>query len=353
MKIVLFFLLILTANPAFSQNDSTQHIVFSGFIDAYYAYDFNEPQTHERPGFLFNHNRHNEININLAYLKVAYTSEKLRGNLALMTGTYPQYNLAAEQELLRNIYEANVGVQLSDRLWLDAGIFTSHIGLESAVSTNNYTLTRSLAAENSPYYESGAKITYEAGSKWVLTALILNGWQNIREPEGNSNKAIGTQIQFKPTADIVINSSTFIGNEKPDSVKQRRYFHDFYANFQIRPNLKLAAVFDIGAEKRLGVSNYNIWYTPGLLLHYGLSDKVAVAARAEYYSDADGVIISSDTPNGFKTSGYSLNLDFAPMRNILLRAEGRFLDSKDAVFTRRNQPVDKYSGITSSIAISF
>src|SRR5687767_12481180 len=176
MKIFLPILLFLTAIPAFSQNDSTRHMVFSGFVDAYYAYDFNNPGTHERPGFLYNHNRHNEFNVNLAFLKAAYASDKLRGNFALMAGTYPQYNLAPEQDLLKNIFEANAGVQLSKGLWLDAGIFASHIGLESAVSTNNFTLTRSLAAENSPYYESGVKMTYEVGSKWIFTALVLNGW---------------------------------------------------------------------------------------------------------------------------------------------------------------------------------
>ncbi len=347
----------MTSQITYAQTDTVNSapakLTFSGFADVYYAYDFNEPVTHERPGFLYNHNRHNEFNVNLAFLKVAYASDRVRGNLAVMAGTYAQYNLAAEQDLLRNIFEANAGVRLAPKLWLDAGIFASHIGLESAISKDNYTLTRSLAAENTPYYESGAKITYEAGSQWVFTGLVLNGWQNIREPEGNSNKALGTQIQFKPTDKILLNSSTFFGNEKPDNAKQRRYFHNFYATFQIQPQLKLAAFFDIGAEQALETDSYNTWYSPAILLHYGLSDKVAVAARAEYYSDEDGVIISSGTPNGFKTTGYSLNLDYAPAPNVLLRVEGRLLDSQDAVFTRANRPVDKSTAITSSIAISF
>ena len=38
----------------------------------------------------------------------------------------------------------------ADNLWLDAGIFVSHIGLESANSRDNLTLTRSIMADNSP-----------------------------------------------------------------------------------------------------------------------------------------------------------------------------------------------------------
>lgn len=356
MKSIYILLFFITSQITYAQTDSVStpgSITFSGFADAYYAYDFNKPATHERPGFLYNHNRHNEFNVNLAFLKAAYTADRVRGNLALMAGTYAQYNLAAEQDLLKNIFEANAGVRLAPGLWLDAGIFASHIGLESAISKDNYTLTRSLAAENSPYYESGAKVTYEAGRKWVFTGLILNGWQNIQEPAGNSNKALGTQIQFKPSDKILFNSSTFFGNEKPDNAKQRRYFHNFYATFQIQPQLKLAAFFDIGAEKKLATDAYNTWYSPAVLLRYNLSDKVTLAARAEYYSDEDGVIISSGTPNGFKTTGYSLNLDYAPVSNVWLRVEGRVLASQDAIFTRDDKAVDKSAAITSSLAISF
>jgi hypothetical protein len=129
-------------------NNST--ITWSGYVDAYYAYDFNQPDDHLRPSFLYNHNRHNEFNINLAYIKGAYSSNRTRANLAIMAGTYAQYNMA-ESPLLQHIFEANVGIKLSQKhdIWLDAGILPSHIGFESAVSKDCWTLTRSILAENS------------------------------------------------------------------------------------------------------------------------------------------------------------------------------------------------------------
>ncbi len=137
-------------------------VTFSGFLEAYYSYDFDNPDDHKRPFFLYSYNKHNEVNINLAYLKAAYNSERVRGNLALMAGTYANANLAAESGVLKNIYEANGGIKVSqDRdLWIDAGIFGSHIGFETAIGPSNWTLTRSILAENSPYYESGAKVSY-------------------------------------------------------------------------------------------------------------------------------------------------------------------------------------------------
>ena len=36
-------------------------LTFSGYVETYYSYDFNEPENHTRPGFVYSHNRHNEI----------------------------------------------------------------------------------------------------------------------------------------------------------------------------------------------------------------------------------------------------------------------------------------------------
>jgi hypothetical protein len=98
---------------------------------------------------------------------------------------------------------------------------------------------------------------------------------------------------------------------------------------------------------------FNTWYSPGLLAHYRLTPQLAVAARVEYYQDPDGVIISSNSPKGFKTSGYSLNLDYGPARHVLVRVEGRLLEARDAIFIRRSGPAHNSTTITSSMAISF
>jgi Putative beta-barrel porin-2, OmpL-like. bbp2 len=154
-------------------------LTISGYLEVYYSYDFNKPESNTRPGFLYNFNRHNEFNVNLGLIKAAYNSERVRANLALGAGTYMNANYAAEPATLRNIYEANVGVKLTRQknLWFDIGIMSSHIGFESAIGKDNWTLTRSLVAENTPYFESGAKLSYTThDGKLLLSALALNGW---------------------------------------------------------------------------------------------------------------------------------------------------------------------------------
>lgn len=373
MKKVLILLtvlpLILSNKDSFAQKDSTAastaSLTFSGYAELYYVQDFDQSKAQERPGFLYNHKRNREVNVNLAFLKAAYAGERLRGNLALQVGTYAQYNYAAEQPLLRNIYEANAGIKLSKNrdLWLDAGVFASHIGFESAVSKDCWTLTRSLVAENSPYYLAGAKVTYNApNGKWTLLGAVLNGWQRINRLPGYTKPSFSTQVQYKPSSTVTFNWSTFLGADRPDSIKQTRFYNNFYAIINPAGKVGVTLGFDIGADrkpltaggKRLETGRY-VWYTPVIIARYATSSRSYLAVRVEYFADQNGVIISTGSANGFKTWGYSVNYDYAILPSAVWRIEYRGLSSKDAIFTETaSSPARRTNNaLTTSLAISF
>ena len=333
-------------------------LTISGYAEAYYQYDDNNPLNNKRPGFVYSHNRNNEVSLNLAYIKAGYSTGKLRANVAFGVGSYTNANYSAEPDVLKNIYEGNMGFKISEKhdLWVDAGIFSSHLGFESAIGKDNWTLTRSLFADNSPYFETGAKISYTSpNGKWFLSGLVLNGWQRIQRVEGNVTPAFGHQLTYKPNAKLTLNSGSFIGNDKPDSSRQMRYFHNLYVVYQMNENIGITTGFDIGAEqKEKGSSNYNAWYTPVLIVKYNLTDKFSLTARGEYYRDKAGVIIAAGTQNGFKVFGYSLNVDYAILPNLVWRTEIKSLSSKDDIFVKRNESFTKNSfSATTALAISF
>ena len=119
MKTKLVLLLAMIGVASFSSAQDSTHtpsLKISGYAEAYYSNDLANPGDHLRPGFFYSYNRHNEVALNLGFIKAAYSAERARANLALMTGTYAQYNLAAEPALLQNIYEANAGIKLSKKL---------------------------------------------------------------------------------------------------------------------------------------------------------------------------------------------------------------------------------------------
>jgi hypothetical protein len=355
MKIIIFSVLTVSAIDVSAQdssaNEKKSRLEISGYTDIYYQYDFNKPSDKLRPPFLYNFKKHNEINTNLTLLKASYHGKKFRANLGVMAGNYAKYNLAAEPEFFRYIYEANIGYKFSEKVSVDAGIFPSHIGCESAIAKDNWNLSRSILAESSPYYETGIKFNYTPNDRWTFSLLGLQGWQNIKDH--NSSKALGTQIVFTPNEKMIFNSSSFIGNEKPDSAKQVRFFHNFYFTYHISSNLKTLFMLDLGAEKKIDKNGYNKWMGTALLLQYSFAKKFAAAARAEFYRDKNGVIVSNYLPAQFETTGLALNIDFHPTKNFVIRAEMRSLHSRTNIFTRNSMPVRSNFSLLTSVAFYF
>lgn len=335
MRFRLLILTLFLSNTIFAQTDTLKKLTFSAYGELYYSYDFSNPVNHEKSNFIYNHKRHNELNANLLLVKANYLDEKYRANIGLMTGNYAQYNLPSEPTWAQFIYEANIGLKLTDKknIWLDVGILPSHIGFESAISADCWTLTRSLLAENSPYYETGLRLSYTSSNeKLFLSTLLLNGWQRIQKPDFVQRPSFGVQANYKPISKLTFNYSNFIGTNKPDSLNSFRHFHNFYLQFEPTNKFGIIAGFDIGFENISNNKYYN-WYTPVIILRQRTSKKTMVTFRAEYYSDLKEIIITTGTANGFQIFGLSSNFDYEISDKIKFRIEGKLYNSKDKIFT--------------------
>ncbi|MES2502311.1 MAG: porin [Pseudomonadota bacterium] len=335
----------------------SDHLQFSGYLETYYLHDFNESSVNRRPIFTYSHNQTEKPSINLAMAKVAFKTNQLRANLALGSGSYMRANYAAEPSAFQNLFEANIGVKLLDSydVWLDVGVMPSHIGFESAIGTENWTVTRSILADNSPYFETGARLSYTSeDGKWYASGLLLNGWQRIQRPEGNTTPSLGHQLTYKPNANITLNSSSFVGNDKSDRHRKMRYFHHFYGQYQLNDYLSLITGFDIGAEQNeRGSHKYNVWFTPIVVAKYTHSDRLSFAVRAEYYRDKDAVIVDAGTTDGFGMTSYSANMDLKLSKDITLKTELRKYEGEDKYFVENNRASRDSLTATTALCVNF
>lgn len=338
-----------------SERDSLQSSIdFVGVADVFYSYDFNQPSNSVRQDFFFNYNRHNEVNLNMGLMGLRINDDKFRANLDLHAGTYAQDNYAAEQSVLRHIFQANVGMLLSEKqnLWFDAGIFPSHLGFESALFFKNATLSRSLVAESSPFFLSGAKLSYKPSKKWDLLVVVSNGWQRIQRIPGSSMLSYGTQIIYQANKESLLNWSTFITTDDPDSTRRMRYFSNLYADLTLGENWKCILGFDYGLQQvNIGSSNFHSWWAPTAILTYAFHDEWSATLRGEYYQDENEVIISSAQNQGFDALGYSLNIDYAPHNRPMCRLEFRRLHSQFSPFINQGGLSNSNWFITASMAI--
>jgi len=341
--------LFLGGLPCAAQ-DSTQ-VRFSAYAEVYFSFDLTRPADGERPSFLFNHKRHNEVNANLVVVQAKVSRTRVRGALGLMAGTYPQYNLVAEPAALRNIYEATVGLRLSSSrdLWVEAGVFPSHIGLESAIGLDCSTLTRSLVAENSPYYEAGARLLYTPRSGVLLSALVLNGWQRIQRPVGQQFPAFGTQVQLTDTSGGVLNWSTYFGSEQADSVGQWRLYNNLYAGVD---GEYAGAYFgvDVGAQQNtVDRSKADGWIALLAIAKGRFAKRWWAIGRIEYFLDDQRVVT-----DGISMLGASAGLDLRLDERTSWRMEGRFLlDAEERFVLHDGTPQQWNAAITTAFCMRF
>lgn len=334
MRFTFLILMFFITAHGFAQSDSSKSFRISGYLETYYSYDFLRPGNNEKPDYNYNYKKHNQLNVNLAFVKASYQAKRLRSNLALMTGNYAMYNLSAEPNWAKPIFEANVGVKLLEDkdLWLDAGVMPSHIGFESAVGSDCWNLTRSILAENSPYFESGIKLNYTNKKQDVYVAMhLLNGWQKIAITDGSPKPSIGIQVNYKPTSSLTLNYSNFMGTVNRPGTNAFRTFHNVYAIYDASPKYGFIFGFDIGTQKANNTQTA-VWYTPVIISKINLSTKSKIAARLEYYSDRQQIIIPTATSGGYQTFGASINYDYQISPKILWRSELKRYDSKDAIF---------------------
>jgi hypothetical protein len=317
------------------------------FVDTYYAYDFNNPPNHDRVlvnsgengitnTYVTTASRSNEFNLNLAYLEGGVVGNDYRGRLALQAGTSVEANMANQPNvgsfgnfsLLRNTQEASIGYHVTSNLWIDVGIFPSYIGLESFISNQNWTYTRSLSADATPYFENGVKATYTFSDQITAQFHVMNGWNNLSEDNGN--KAIGLQITYTPNTIYSITYNNYYGLMAPGN--NPRFFNQWIGKVVVNPSLQLAANFDLGFQEKADQSGMANWHDVTFLVRQQLTAVMAASFRLEDFVDPYQLDVTTETPNGFQTWGYSGGLDVALKKAILWRTEFRELFSRDDVF---------------------
>ena len=328
------------------------------FVDVYGAWDFSRPPSIDR-AYTTQPARHAELNVNLAHVDVRLDRATVRGRLALQAGTSVQSNYSGEPrigsvsgpDLSRLIQEATVGVRPAAALWLDGGVFFSHIGQESWISRDNPVYSRSLIADYTPYYSAGVRAIWQATPTLAVHLHLVNGWQIISE--SNDEKSAGVRIEYAPSPSLLLGYSNMVGNELPDSVSARmRVFNQVFARVGRSDRTALWMTADYGFQEAVAGGS-DRWYGVALVGRHPLSVRVAVNGRVERYSDPDQVIVPSLGAGGFETTGASLGIDVTTAGGVLWRTELRGFRGDRPLYPNRAGGLDQTFGFfVTSLALS-
>ncbi|HKA89340.1 MAG TPA: porin [Haliangiales bacterium] len=307
-------------------------LAIHGFVDIYYGLNFNRPADGASfaPGSGTTGKRAEELSLNIASVALSYAPAPFGVELQLIYGTGAEVLHAAEPartatgaDVWRFVGRASILYHQGD-VTVEAGIYPSHVGYETAWSKDNWLYTRGWLGENSPYYQTGIKVAYAFTPNLSAQLHVVNGWQLIGD--NNEAKTIGTAIIWTSDA-VTLSFNTLIGPETPGDNRHWRFYGDAIAAVQVTPAFGLAAELDAGVQQR-AVGDATGWQGVGLFARYALSDAVALAARGEIYHDPDGTI----TGVGETAGEASLAVEVKPADGVSLKLEGRYDRSDAPVF---------------------
>lgn len=296
------------------------------YMDTAIAHDFNRLPTRYRP-YTTQPYYTDEASLNLGYVDAVLDTDRYRGRVAAQYGSSVVANYANEpHEFFRYIQEAYAGVKITEAWMIDAGIFFSHIGLESWISRDNYTVSRSIIADYSPYYQSGVRTRYDFSRDVRLELHLIRGWQNMSD---DRHPAVGTSFTYSPTTNTKLTHNSCIANETGT-----RVFNNFIVRHKLTEDFGIAASFDVGAQDRQDDSRA-WWHGWAVIPHYKLNDTVSIAGRVEQYSDPHQVMITTLSDQSFNATGLSANIDTVVASGLVWRNEYRAFISTKEIYPRR------------------
>lgn len=319
-------------NPYDIEYDTSGTFQFSGYIDTYYSYYTDTMLAGDYSKFPTAAPRNNQFGLNILQLSVKYQSRNLRGVGTLFWGDMPS---SAWSSRFNMIQEANAGFRIFKKLWLDAGFFRTHIGLESIQPRENITTSFATTTYFEPYFMSGAKLTWQQSAKWTFQINAFNGFNTFVET--NKNKAVGFSIAHSPNSRLTHTLNFIATDEYPDGQAQRhmRYYTNYIGVYKTRR-------FTMGYEANFGYQEHSsladstqgaILFSGILAGKYRMTEQWAVYARGELFSDPDeiltGPIENADhSLIGIDILGGTVGLEYKPIPNSFVRLESRLLRSK-------------------------
>ena len=296
----------------------------------------------------------NQFSMSYAFVQAQYEIEnKFRFRLALHSGHIVDALYVEETPSTKIIREMAIYYHLNPKWAIEAGIFPSYFGAEIVLNKENLHATRAYIADFTPDYEAGIRLHYKPDQFNTFTAMVLNGWQVIRET--NTTKAYALTWTLNKPGKILGNWNLMFADEQSLMAPKPlfRHYQNIYYRIWLSKRLLILPVLDIMVERKPAAQKgWNKVIAPAFSARYAINDKFGVASRFEYIYDPSNIIpeLKTNTPNGWQSKATTLTFEYLPSNWITFRAEGKYGVNKDAVFRDKfNLPTRAdYYGIVST-----
>ena len=346
-------------NPYQAEYDTTGKVVLSGYVDAYYAHYSDSSSSEGYSKFPTCAPRNNQLGINILQLSAKYNSRFFRGTITLFGGDCPKSSWSPH---LNFIQEANVGFRVVKKLWLDAGFFRTHFGLESIQPRENMTMSLATTTYFEPYFLSGAKLTWQQSEKLAIQVNAFNSFNQFLET--NKNKALGLSVAYNPSSKLTTSFSGIWCEESPtlSPIKRNRLYSNLCVVYKSNRMV-------VGLEGNFGLQQHSVlmdanatafMFSSLLAFKYRFTPRWAGYVRGEIYHDPNeiltGPVVNANHQYvGIDLIGATGGVEFKPIPNSYVRFECRYLrtEANEDIFYLKENPSNKRLELIAGIGLWF
>ena len=268
-----------------------------GYIEAYYAYNFNRP-SNDITNYRGFDNRHNSFTLQNAALGANFEAGPVGGRLVLQVGAVPSTYYSSEPvlpgtgsvnasgpDVWKYLQEAFVTYKapIGRGLQFQLGLCASPIGFETFLVKDNWNWSRSNLFFGLPFYHTGLRVTYPWTDEIATTISVFNGWNTV--VDNNEEKSVEANVNYKKDK-LTVQALYFGGVERPGGAPEGPYWrHHFDVTAEVDPTiwLSFAGQADYGWEpNRFGTAK---WAAGALYARVRPIEHVYVALRGDHFHE--------------------------------------------------------------------
>jgi Putative beta-barrel porin-2, OmpL-like. bbp2 len=338
----------------------------SGFVDAYYNYNSNQPATRQSSFRAFDTSS-NTLALNMVELVVdkAPDAASTRFGYHLGVGFGQGMNAinAAEpggpgfDQYLKEAYLSYLA-PVGKGLQVDFGKFVTPEGAEVIESKDNWNYSRGLLFWYAiPLYHFGLRAKYTFNDKYAVSGFLVNGWNNV--VENNSGKTYGASFAWTPTKKLGFTQTLLAGPEQANSNQTWRQTWDTVVSYNATSKLSFLFNYDYGRGDRpvdpvtlLPIPTAPVVYWTGIAgyVKYAWNDKYSFATRYEYYNDHSGFT----TGTAQHINEITTTLQRTVRGNLLTRLEfRRDMSNEPTILKNANTFVKDQNTVTAGVILTF
>jgi len=342
------------AEPSFLK--ALKSTTLSGYVDAAYTYNFNTPDSGSNTARIFDTaaNSFTFQSAKIALEKLPTTEDRVGFRTDVLFGQDAKiikpYGWDTDDV---NLEQGYVEALLPLGKGLDAkfGKFVTLAGAEVIESKDNWNFSRGLLFGYAiPFTHTGVRMSYPVTDKLTGYFGVNNGWDDIKD--NNKSKSFETSLAFAPTDKSSFNLTYIYGPEQAGNNHDNRNLIDFVATYKPfeKITLKLNTDYAIEADG-VSVGKNGTWAGVAGYIRYDVNDWLSFANRTEYFSDPDGLRVTSGTGQDLWEN--TITAELRPFKNIITRLEYRYDSSSKDIFTKNGETSDHQNTIAAEAIYMF